>query len=118
LALHFARNTYPDPAFSGLMPRGNSIHPNSLSPHQHLHERQGTSTLRQDKRVADFGTANATDFTTPVPPVVTVCAAQMKAQGLFDALNHPSIGLLPTISANFHGDTTAKSVLRDALTLE
>jgi hypothetical protein len=80
------------------------------------------------KRVADFGTANATDFTTPVPPAVTVTAAQTKAQGLFDALNHPATGLLATISANattqqsgsgdFHGGATAKSVLRDALMLE
>ena len=80
------------------------------------------------KRAGDFGAANAADFTTPVPPAAAVTAAQAKATALFDALNHPATGLLARIAANattqqsgsgdFHGGTTSKSVLRDALLLE
>lgn len=69
------------------------------------------------KRAADFGAANASDFTTPIPPAAAVTAAQTKAAGLFDALNQPVTGLLARISANtaaqqtgsgdFHGGTTS-----------
>lgn len=80
------------------------------------------------KRTGDFGLANAADFTTPVPPATATSAAQKKAQTLFAALNTPDTGLLARISANaatqqagsgdFHGGTTTKSVLRDALLRE
>lgn len=80
------------------------------------------------KRAGDFGTLNAADFSTPVPPATKVTSAQTKATGLFDALNVPATGLIARITANattqqagagdFHGGTTAKSVLRDALLLE
>jgi hypothetical protein len=76
------------------------------------------------KRTGDLGLANATYF----PSAVACTAAQTKAAWLFDDLNHADTGQLATISANattqqsgsgdFHGGTTAKSVLRDALMLE
>jgi hypothetical protein len=80
------------------------------------------------KRVGDFGTNNATDFTTPVPPATAVTAGQTQAKQLFDALNTANTGLIALISKNaesqqtgigtFHGGTTSKTVLRDALLLE
>ena len=76
------------------------------------------------KRAGDFGAANAADYTTPV----TVSPAQTKAQTLFAALNDPATGLIARLAANataqassegeFHGGTTSKTVLRDALMLE
>jgi hypothetical protein len=80
------------------------------------------------KRVGDFGTNNATDFTTPVPPASSVTAGQTQAKELFDALTTLNTGLMARISKNaesqqtgigtFHDGTTSKAVLRDALLLE
>ena len=80
------------------------------------------------KRVGDFGTKNATDFATPVPPNVAVTPGQTQAQQLFADLSTANTGLIAKIDKNasaqasgtgsFHGGTTAKSVLRDALMLE
>jgi hypothetical protein len=80
------------------------------------------------KRVGTFGTNNASDFTTPVPPAAAVTPGQTKAKTLFDSLNTPTIGLIDQIAKNAEnqqtgtgtakGGTTSKEVLRDALMLE
>jgi hypothetical protein len=46
------------------------------------------------QRVGTFGTNNATDFTTPVPPAVAVSAGQTQAKQLFADLNTPDTGLI------------------------
>jgi hypothetical protein len=80
------------------------------------------------KRVGTFGTNNATDFTTPVAPSPAVTPGQTQAKTIFDALNTANTGLIAKITKNaesqqsgtgtFHGGTTSKAVLRDALMLE
>lgn len=80
------------------------------------------------KRVGDFGTKNATDFTTPVPPNPAVSAGQTQATQLFADLSTPNTGVIAKIDKNVSaqvggkgsakGGTTAKSVLQDALMLE
>jgi hypothetical protein len=80
------------------------------------------------KRVAQFGTSNATEFTTPVPPSPTVSAGQTQAKQIFDSLSTPTTGLIALIEKNAtaqasgtgtaSGGTTSKAVLRDALMLE
>jgi hypothetical protein len=80
------------------------------------------------KRVGTFGTNNASDFTTPVPPAAAVTPGQVKAKALFDSLNTPVTGLIALLAKNAqtqqtgtgtaHGGTTAKEVLLDALFLE
>jgi hypothetical protein len=46
------------------------------------------------KRVGTFGTNNATDFTTPVPPAAAVTPGQTQAKELFDNFNTPATGLI------------------------
>ena len=80
------------------------------------------------KRVGTFGTKNASDFTTPVPPAAAVTPGQTQAKTLFDSLSTPTTGLIDRIAKNAqtqqigsgtaHGGTTSKEVLRDALLLE
>ena len=80
------------------------------------------------KRVGTFGTNNATDFTTPVPPAAAVTPGQTQAKTLFDSLNTPTTGLIDKIAKNAQtqqtgtgtaqGGTTSMAVLRDALLLE
>ena len=80
------------------------------------------------KRVGTFGIKNASDFTTPVPPALAVTPGQTQAKQLIAALNTPGTGLIAMIAKNsqsqqagtgdYHGGSTAKSVLRDALFLE
>ncbi|MEY2521254.1 MAG: hypothetical protein QOF24_3013 [Verrucomicrobiota bacterium] len=80
------------------------------------------------KRVGTFGTNNASDFTTPVPPAAAITPGQTQATHLFDDLNTPTTGLIARIGKNAEtqhsgtgsarGGTTSKTVLRDALFLE
>jgi hypothetical protein len=80
------------------------------------------------KRVGTFGTNNASDFSTPVPPAAAVTAGQTQAKTLFDSLNTATTGLIARIGKNAEtqqsgtgtarGGTTSKTVLRDALFLE
>jgi hypothetical protein len=80
------------------------------------------------KRVATFGTNNASDFTNPRPPATKVTAGQTHAKQLFDDLSTPETGLIDRIAKNAEtqqtgsgtarGGTTSKTVLRDALLLE
>ena len=76
-------------------------------------------------RAGGFGTANAADFTAPIPPATTVTPGQTRAQELFASLNTAETGLIARISANttaqqagsgeFHGGTTSKATQRDAV---
>jgi hypothetical protein len=80
------------------------------------------------QRIGTFGTNNATDFTTPVPPAVAVTPGQAQATQLFDDLNHANTGLIARIAKNAENQatgagtqasgSTAKTVLRHALFLE
>ena len=80
------------------------------------------------QRVGIFGTNNASDFTTPVPPNIAVTPGQTQATQLFADLNTPTTGLIARIAKNAEtqqsgtgtarGGTTSKTVLRDALFLE
>ena len=80
------------------------------------------------KRVGIFGTTNASDYTTPVPPAVAVTPGQTQAKQLFDSLTTANTGLIDRIGKNAEnqasgtgaarGGTTSKSVLRDALFLD
>lgn len=80
------------------------------------------------QRVGTFGTNNAADFTTPVPPAVAVSTGQAQATQLFDDLSHPATGLIARIAKNAENQATgegteasgatSKVVLRHALFLE
>jgi hypothetical protein len=80
------------------------------------------------QRVGTFGTNNASDFTTAVPPAAAVTPGQTQAKQLFDDLNTPNTGLIARIAKNAEtqqsgtgsakGGATSKAVLRDALFLE
>ncbi|MGI9086973.1 MAG: hypothetical protein ACR2HH_04400 [Chthoniobacterales bacterium] len=80
------------------------------------------------KRVGTFGTTNATDYTTPVPPALAVTTGQTNATQRFAELNTPNTGLIAQITKNagtqqsgtggFRGGTTSKGVLRGALMAE
>jgi hypothetical protein len=80
------------------------------------------------KRVGTFGTNNAADFNSPVPPARDVTAGQTQAKQLFDDINTAETGLIARIAKNAEtqqtgsgtarGGTTSKTVLRDALLLE
>jgi hypothetical protein len=80
------------------------------------------------KRVATFGTNNASEFANPIPPTTAVTPGQTQAKELFDSLNAAETGLIARIAKNAEtqasgtgaarGGTTSKAVLRDALLLE
>lgn len=80
------------------------------------------------KRVGTFGTNNAADLNSPVPPAAAVTAGQTQAKQLFESRNAANSGLIARIAKNAEtqqsgagsarGGTTAKTVLRDALFLE
>jgi hypothetical protein len=52
------------------------------------------------KRAGTFGTTNAADFTTPVPPAATPSPGQTQAKTLFDSFTTPTTGLIDRIGKN------------------